>query len=138
VRQPAGDVGIRNLATQVLSPFAATLPANMPRAELTEPLGDAADAALCRLGLVSDFDDETVAVRDLAMLKEIEELVVAGLSLDQLVDSLVEVNRHQHEIANLMLQTYVNDVWNAFVESGFTTPGWADISEMQPAQYLSR
>ena len=120
---------VRNLATQVLSPFAASLPANMPRAELAERLGEAAEEALARLGLISDVDDDTVAVRDLAMLTEIEQMVAAGMTLDRLVDTLLEVDRHQHEIAELVLQMYVNDVWNPFVESGFATPGWADIAE---------
>jgi DNA-binding transcriptional MerR regulator len=120
---------VRNLATQVLSPFAASLPTEMPRAELVERLGDSADAALARLGLVSDVDDETVAVRDLAMLTEIEAMVAAGITLDRLIDALVEVDRHQHEIADLVLRTYVTDVWNPFVKSGFATPGWADVAE---------
>lgn len=120
---------VRNLATQVLSPFAASLPTNMPRAELTERLGITADSALARLRLVSAVDDKTVAVRDIAMLTEIEAMVATGITLDRLVDTLVEVDRHQHEIADLVLQTYVTDVWNPFVKSGFNTPSWADIAE---------
>jgi hypothetical protein len=78
---------------------------------------------------VSNVDDKAVAVRDLAMLTEIEAMVAAGMTLDRLVDTLVEVHRHQHDIADLVLQAYVNDVWNPFVKSGFTTPGWADLAE---------
>lgn len=128
-RSSASETEVRRLATQVLSPFASAQPANMRRTELTERLGDAADAALSRLGLVADVDDATVAVRDTAMLTEIEALVAAGISLHRLVDALVEITRHQHEIAELILQTYVDDVWNPFVASGFTTPGWTHISE---------
>jgi DNA-binding transcriptional MerR regulator len=128
-RSGESESDVRNLATQVLSPFAASLPANMSRTELADRLGDSAEQALIRLGLVSDVDDKTVAVRDLAMLTEIEEMVAAGMTLDRLVDTLVQVDRHQHEVADLVLQTYVNDVWNPFVESGFTTPGWADVAE---------
>jgi DNA-binding transcriptional MerR regulator len=128
-RSGESENDVRNLATQVLSPFAASLPANMPRAEVAERLGDSAQQALARLRLVSDVDDETVAVRDLTMLTEIEAMVATGMSLDRLVEMLVEVDRHQHAIADLVLQTYVNDVWNPFVKSGFTTPGWADVAE---------
>ncbi len=89
---------MRNLATQVSSPFAAGLPTNMPRTELTARLGVAADATLAQLGLVAAVDDETVAVRDLAMLTGIEAMVAAGSTLERLVDTLVEVDRHQHEM----------------------------------------
>lgn len=123
------ETDVRKLATEVLSPFATALPANMPRAELVDRLGDSADVTLSRLGLIADVDVDTVAVRDVAMLSEIEALAAVGITLDRLVDALVEVSRHQHVIADVMLQTYVNDVWSPFVESGFTMPGWAEISE---------
>lgn len=123
------ETDVRHLAAEVLSPFATTGSAAMSRAALRDRLGAAADSALKRLGLVSDVDADTVLVPDITTLGVIEHLVAAGLSLERLVDILVEADWHQRAIARLFLDAYVDDVWQPFVESGFSSPGWRAMAE---------
>lgn len=121
------EADIRNLATEVLNPFATRRSATLTRKELTDRLGEAA-ATLSRLGLITSETD-AVSVRDEAMLELVEGLTEVGISLDRVVTVLTEVEFHQRAIARLVLDAYVDDVWQPFVSSDFTTPGWGSIAE---------
>jgi DNA-binding transcriptional MerR regulator len=123
------ETDVRQLAAEVLSPFATTGSTTMRRAELRGRLGESADTSLKRLGVVSDVDADTVLVPDITTLGVIENLVAAGISLYRLVDALVEADWHQQAVAKLFLDAYVDDVWQPFVESGFTSPGWRAMAD---------
>lgn len=120
---------VRKMVAEALSPFATSEPVILPRAELVKRVGDGADAALAAVGLVSDVDAATVSVRDSETLDAIELLVAAGMSLSRITETLREVDRLQHQIAQLLLGAYVADVWQPFAESGYTSGDWEKIAE---------
>jgi len=120
---------VRKMVTEALSPFATGEPVVMPRAELLTRLGAGADAILTEAGLVSDIDRKTVSVRDSETLDAVDLLVTAGMSLARISETLREVNRLQHQIAQLLLGTYLTDVWQPFTESGYTSGDWDTIAE---------
>lgn len=120
---------VRKMVTEALSPFATGEPVVMPRAELIKRLGAGADAILAEAGLVSDIDKKTVSVRDSETLDAVDLLVTAGMSLTRISETLREVDRLQHQIAQLLLGAYVADVWQPFAESGYTSGDWENIAE---------
>ncbi|QCH26028.1 MerR family transcriptional regulator [Mycobacteroides salmoniphilum] len=120
---------VRKMVTEALSPFATGEPVILPRAELVQRLGEAADTALAEAGLLTDVDTQTVSVRDAETLDAIQLLVTAGMSLTRISETLREVDRLQHQIAQLLLGAYVADVWQPFAESGYTSTDWATIAD---------
>lgn len=120
---------VRKMVIEALSPFATGEPVVMPRAELITRVGAGADVALAELGLVSDVDAKTISVRDCETLDAIELLIAAGMSMSRITETLREVDRLQHQIAQLLLGAYVADVWQPFVESGYASEDWAKIAE---------
>ncbi|MBF9523632.1 MerR family transcriptional regulator [Mycobacterium sp. MHSD3] len=120
---------VRKMVIEALSPFATGDPVVMPRAELITRVGKGADVALAELGLVSDVDAKTISVRDCETLDAIELLIAAGMSMSRITETLREVDRLQHQIAQLLLGAYVADVWQPFVESGYASEDWAKIAE---------
>ncbi|WP_078325943.1 MerR family transcriptional regulator [Mycobacteroides salmoniphilum] len=120
---------VRKMVTEALSPFATGDPVVLPRASLVTLLGKGADNALAEAGLLSDVDTETVSVRDTETLDAIQLLVTAGMSLTRISETVREVDRLQHQIAELLLGAYVADVWQPFTESGYTSTDWATIAE---------
>lgn len=123
------ETGIRALATEVLTPFSTRSSATLTRTDVTDRLGAAAVGALARLGLITADADADVSVRDEATLELVEGLTEVGISLDRVVSVLTEVEFHQRAIARLVLDAYVDDVWQPFVASGFSEPGWGSIAE---------
>lgn len=121
------ETDIRQLASEVLMPFSTRRSTTLTREELTDRLGSAAVTTLARLGLIAA--DTDISVRDKATLDLLEGLTDVGISLDRMVTVLTEVEFHQRAIARLLLDAYVDDVWQPFVASGFTTPGWGPIAE---------
>ncbi|QQG98997.1 MerR family transcriptional regulator [Mycobacteroides chelonae] len=120
---------VRKMVIEALSPFATGEPVVMPRAELITRVGTGADVALAELGLVSDVDAKTISVRDSETLDAIELLIAAGMSMSRITETLREVDRLQHQIAQLLLGAYVTDVWQPFVESGYASEDWGKIAE---------
>lgn len=120
---------VRKMVTEALSPFATGDPVILPRAELVQRLGAGADTALADAGLLSDIDTQTVSVRDAETLDAIQLLVTAGMSLPRISETLREVDRLQHQIAQLLLGAYVADVWQPFTESGYTSTDWETIAD---------
>ncbi|WP_078307150.1 MULTISPECIES: MerR family transcriptional regulator [unclassified Mycobacterium] len=120
---------VRKMVTEALSPFATGEPVILPRAELVQRLGEDADTALAEAGLLSDIDIQTVSVRDTETLDAIQLLVTAGMSLSRISETLREVDRLQHQIAQLLLGAYVADVWQPFTESGYTSTDWETIAD---------
>lgn len=120
---------VRKMVIEALSPFATGEPVVMPRAELITRVGTGADLALAELGLVSDVDAKTISVRDCETLDAIELLIAAGMSMSRIAETLREVDRLQHQIAQLLLGAYVADVWQPFVESGYASEDWGKIAE---------
>ncbi|TDZ99031.1 MerR family transcriptional regulator [Mycobacteroides salmoniphilum] len=120
---------VRKMVTEALSPFATGDPVVRSRAALVTLLGEGADNALAEAGLLSDIDTETVSVRDAETLDAIQLLVTAGMSLTRISETVREVDRLQHQIAELLLGAYVADVWQPFAESGYTSADWATIAE---------
>lgn len=49
--------------------------------------------------------------------------------MSRITETLREVDRLQHQIAQLLLGAYVADVWQPFVESGYASEDWAKIAE---------
>ncbi|TDZ78367.1 hypothetical protein DE4585_04204 [Mycobacteroides salmoniphilum] len=120
---------VRKMVTEALSPFATGEPVILPRAELVQRLGEGADTALAEAGLLSEVDIQTVSVRDAETLDAVQLLVTAGMSLPRISETVREVDRLQHQIAELLLGAYVADVWQPFAESGYTSTDWATIAE---------
>lgn len=120
---------VRKMVTEALSPFANGEPVVMPRAELIKRIGAGADSALADTDLVSEVDAATVSIRDSETLDAIELLVSSGMTLSRIAETLREVDRLQHQIAQLLLGAYVADVWQPFVESGYTSEDWEKIAE---------
>ncbi|MFD6195328.1 MerR family transcriptional regulator [Mycobacteriaceae bacterium NPDC060252] len=120
---------VRKMVTEALSPFATGEPVVLPRAELVQRLGEGADIALAEAALLSDVDAQTVSVRDAETLDAIQLLVTAGMSLARISETLREVDRLQHQIAQLLLGAYVADVWQPFTESGYTSADWESIAD---------
>jgi len=120
---------IRHLAAEVLAPFSTAGPITVSRAELDNRLGTGAAAHLAKLGLIADADDDPVSVRDGEALDLIEGITGVGVSLERLVATLVYVRGHQRSIANAVLRSYAEDVWEPFVSSKFATPDWAWLAD---------
>ncbi|WP_078293048.1 MerR family transcriptional regulator [Mycobacterium sp. D16R24] len=120
---------VRKMVTEALSPFATGEPMILPRVELVQRLGEGADTVLAEAGLLSDVDPQTVSVRDAETLDAIQLLVTAGMSLSRISETLREVDRLQHQIAQLLLGAYVADVWQPFTESGYTSTDWETIAD---------
>jgi DNA-binding transcriptional MerR regulator len=120
---------IRHLAAEVLAPFSTAGPTTVSRAELDNRLGAGAAAHLAKLGLIADADDDLVSVRDGEALDLIEGITGAGVSLERLVATLVDVRGHQRSIANAILRSYAEDVWEPFVSSKFATPDWGSLAD---------
>lgn len=123
------ETDIRQLATEVLTPFSTSGPVTLGRVELEDRLGPDASSHLSELGLVADAGGDTVTIRDAETLSLVEGLVGAGISLRRVVSALAEVIAHQHRIAELLLRAYAEEVWEPFVSSKFVTPGWASLAE---------
>jgi DNA-binding transcriptional MerR regulator len=124
------EVDIRHLANEVLDPIAATGSISIPRQEFVDRFGHEAFDALAELGLGSDRGDgDVVTVRDAATLELIEQLSQLGISTSRLTAALVEVRRHQRDIARLVINVYREDVWAPFLASGFTTRDWGSIAD---------
>jgi DNA-binding transcriptional MerR regulator len=120
---------IRHLAAEVLAPFSTAGPTTVSRAELENRLGAGAGAHLAKLGLLADADADPVSVRDAEALDLIEGLKGVGVSLERLVATLVDIRGHQRSIANAILRSYAEDVWEPFVTSKFATPDWGSLAE---------
>jgi DNA-binding transcriptional MerR regulator len=120
---------IRHLAAEVLAPFSMARPSTVSRAELDNRLGAGAAARLAKLGLIADADDDPVSVRDAEALGLIEGITGVGVSLERLVATLVDVRGHQRSIANAMLRSYAEDVWEPFVSSKFATSDWGSLAD---------
>ncbi|MBA0046395.1 MerR family transcriptional regulator [Mycobacterium sp. NPDC050853] len=120
---------VRKMVTEALSPFATGEPVVTPREELVMWVGEGADTALIAAGLASDVDEKTVSVRDAETLDAVRLLAAAGMSLARMSETLREVDRLQHQIAQLLLGAYVADVWQPFAESGYTSGNWEKIAE---------
>ena len=120
---------IRHLAAEVLAPFSAAGPTTVSRAELDKRLGAGAAAHLAKLGLIADADADPVSVRDAEALDLIEGITGVGVSLERLVATLVDVRGHQRSIANTVLRSYAEDVWEPFVSSKFATPDWGSLAD---------
>lgn len=123
------ESSVRKMVTEALSPFATGDPVVLPRTELNKRVGKDADVALAAAGLSTDIDKKTVSIRDNETLEAVELLVQAGLSLPHLSETLRKVDRLQHEIARLVLDLYVTDVWQPFAESGYTSSDWESVAE---------
>jgi DNA-binding transcriptional MerR regulator len=120
---------IRHLAAEVLAPFSTAGPTTVSRAELDNRLGAGAAAHLAKLGLIADADDDPVSVRDGQALDLIDGITGVGVSLERLVATLVDVRVHQRSIANAILRSYAEDVWEPFVSSKFATPDWGLLAD---------
>ncbi len=120
---------IRHLAAEVLAPFSTAGPITVSRAELDSRLGAGAAAQLAKLGLITDADDDPVSVRDAEALDLIEGLAGMGVSLERMVAALVDVRGHQRRIADVILRTYAEDVWEPFVSSKFAAPDWGSLAD---------
>ncbi|MUM19066.1 MerR family transcriptional regulator [Mycobacterium sp. CBMA271] len=120
---------VRKMVTEALSPFSTGEPVVMARAELIARIGEGADVALTGVGLVSDVDDTTVLVRDPETLDSIGLLISSGMTLARVAETLREVDRLQHQIAQLLLGAYVADVWQPFAASGYTSENWDRFAE---------
>jgi DNA-binding transcriptional MerR regulator len=120
---------IRHLAAEVLAPFSTAGPTTVSRAELDNRLGAGAAAHLAKIGMVADADTDPVSVRDAESLDLIEGLTGVGLSLERLVATLVDVRSHQRSIADVILRSYAEDVWEPFVSSSFAKPDWASLAD---------
>lgn len=123
------ETDIRHLADEVLDPISESSSATLSRRELVERFGGDATAALAAMGLVSADGGRDVVVRDIVTLDLIEELGKVGISAAGLTTALVEVQRHQREIARLVIDVYRDEVWEPFMSSGFTTRDWGTIAE---------
>jgi DNA-binding transcriptional MerR regulator len=120
---------IRHLAAEVLAPFSTAGPTTVSRAELENRLGAGAAAHLAKLGLIADADGDPVSVRDAETLDLIEGLTGMGVSLERMVATLVDVRGHQRCIADVILRTYAEDVWEPFVSSKFAAPDWGSLAD---------
>jgi DNA-binding transcriptional MerR regulator len=120
---------IRHLAAEVLAPFSTAGPITVTRAELDNRLGAGAAAQLAKLGLIADADGDPVSVRDAETLDLIEGLTGMGVSLERLVAALVDVRGHQRSIADVILRTYAEDVWEPFVSSKFAAQDWGSLAD---------
>lgn len=120
---------IRHLAAEVLAPFSTSGSTKISREELEHRLGPNAAAQLAKLGLIADTDADPVSVRDAETLNLIEGLTGAGISLERLVATLVDVRAHQRSIAEMILRAYAEDVWEPFVSSKFHTPDWGSLAD---------
>lgn len=123
------EADIRALAGEVLTPFAGSGPATISRAELDDRLGADAASHLGRLGLVVDTDANPVTVHDAEALDLIEKILRVGIPLAALVDGLIEVRAHHRAIAEAMLRSYAEKVWQPFVASNFASPDWSSLAE---------
>jgi DNA-binding transcriptional MerR regulator len=120
---------IRHLAAEVLAPFSTAGPITVTRAELDNRLGAGAAAQLAKLGLIADADGDPVSVRDAEALDLIEGMTGMGVSLERMVATLVDVRGHQRCIADVILRTYAEDVWEPFVSSKFAAPDWDSLAD---------
>jgi len=120
---------IRHLAAEVLAPFSTAGPITVGRAELDSRLGVGAAAQLAKLGLIADGDGDPVSVRDAETLDLIEGLTGMGVSLERMVATLVDVRGHQRCIADAILRTYAEDVWEPFVSSKFAAQDWGSLAD---------
>jgi DNA-binding transcriptional MerR regulator len=123
------ESAIRQLAAEVLAPFSTAGPTTISRATLDNRLGAGAAAHLAKLGLVADTEDDPVSVRDAEVLDLIEGLTGLGVSLERMVATLVDVRGHQRSIADVILRTYAEDVWEPFVSSSFAKPDWDSLAD---------
>lgn len=122
------EADIRQLAAEMLVPFSTAGPVTVTSAELDNRLGVGAVAHLAKLGLIGDNQDDPVSVHDAETLDLIEGVVGVGISLSSLVTVLVDVRAHQRSIADVVLRSYAEDVWEPFVSSSFATPDWASLA----------
>jgi DNA-binding transcriptional MerR regulator len=120
---------IRHLAGEVLAPFNTAGPTTVSRAELYDRLGADAAAQLAKLGLIDDAGGDPVSVRDGEVLELIEGITHAGISLERLVATLVEVRGHQRRIADVIMRAYAEDVWEPFVASKFAAADWGSLAD---------
>lgn len=122
------EADIRQVAGAVLAPFSHSGPTTISRAELEGRFGADAAAHLAKLGLVADASDDPVTVTDAETLNLLEHVIQVGVPLGRLVDVLLEINAHQHAIAETMLRAYAEEVWQPFVASNFTAPDWGSLA----------
>lgn len=125
------DGDLRHLADEVLTPVAAPNAGTLPRSEIVARVGERACTALAQIGLIvaTNDDPDTVAVRDTAVLEQIEQLAHLGISPETLTTALIDVQRHQHDIARLVIEAYRTDVWKPFLDSRFTAGDWGSLAD---------
>lgn len=126
---PDAEGDLRRLAAEALNPFADDEPAVLRRADLVHRLGADADTVLVAAGLATPVDAETVSVTDAGLLGVIEELVGAGVTLSRLAETLAELEAQQNVAARLLLERYVDDVWQPIADAGFTDIDWAHLAD---------
>jgi DNA-binding transcriptional MerR regulator len=136
----APELDIRHLADEVLDPLSVAGASTLPRSALVARVGQEAFESLEHMGFLEVAaeqdhpddradDDVPVRVRDATMLDLIEQLSRIGISSARLASALVEVQRHQLDIARRVVDLYRDEVWAPFVAAGFTGRDWGSIAD---------
>lgn len=124
----------------LMAPFETETPEIVDHADLVERLGGEIDpkqlAKAERLGLVIAITDSSYEVPSPTLLAAGERLVALGVPLEVALDTMEQLKRNTHRIAQTFVQMFLDFIWKPFDDAGRPEADWpavrAALDQLRP------
>jgi DNA-binding transcriptional MerR regulator len=124
----------------LMAPFETETPEVVEHADLIKRLGGDADPELLakagKLGLVIPIDENCFEVPSPTLLAAGERLVSLGVPLQAALDTMDQLKRNTHRIAQTFVQMFLQFIWKPFDDAGRPESDWpavrAALDQMRP------
>ncbi len=124
----------------LMAPFETEAPEIVERNDLVKRLGGDIDVKLLakaeKLGLVIPIDENCFEVPSPTLLAAGERLVSLGVPLEAALDTMDQLKRNTHRIAQTFVQMFLEFIWKPFDDAGRPESDWpavrAALDQMRP------
>ncbi len=124
----------------LMAPFETEAPEIVEQADLIERLGGEVDPALLakaeKLGLVIPIDENRYEVPSPTLLVAGERLVALGVPLKAALDTMDQLKRNTHRIAQTFVRLFLEFIWKPFDDAGRPESDWpvvrAALDQLRP------
>ncbi|HEY7960889.1 MAG TPA: MerR family transcriptional regulator [Solirubrobacteraceae bacterium] len=124
----------------LIAPFETETPEIVERADLDRRLGGAVEPKLIakaeKLGLVVAITENTYEVPSPTLLGAGERLVAFGVPLQAALDTMDQLKRNTHRIAQTFVQMFLEFIWKPFDDAGRPESEWpavrAALDQLRP------
>jgi DNA-binding transcriptional MerR regulator len=121
----------------LMAPFETEAPEIVERADLAGRLGGALAPKLLtkaqKLGLVIPIDENCFEVPSPTLLAAGERLVSLGVPLEAALDTMDQLKRNTHRIAQTFVQMFLEFIWKPFDDAGRPESDWPAVRPTAPA-----